>query len=650
MSEPACLRIALAQINTTVGDLTGNSALIERAYRSAVDAGAALVLFPELALTGYPPEDLLLKPSFHDDGLAALDDLASRITRGMAIVGYAARTPAGLCNAAAILGQGRLLDRYDKCTLPNYGVFDEKRYFVAGRRCPVYACGPWRIAVNICEDLWVEGGVARVQALEGRAQLMLNLSASPFHARKGRLREELIAFRARQLGLAIAQTNLVGGQDELVFDGRSLAARAGGEVIARARQFEPQLLLVDLPEPRPAETAPAGEPVALGAPSRERPSTAPGDPALPTRAARMLAGEPPPELGRCEQPPDRASLSLAEVALPEALLAPAATHRAGAPGASTAERIDGAGAPATPAAGAIAAELDEEEEIYRALTLGLADYVRKNGARGVVIGLSGGIDSALTAVVAVDALGPDAVVGISMPSAYSSAATRLDARLVAENLGIAFHEIPITVVFSALLEQLRPLLRDAPPDVTEENLQARIRGTILMAFANKFGHLVLATGNKSEVAVGYCTLYGDMVGGFSVLKDVFKTQVYQLARWRNARMPGRAPIPEETLTRPPSAELKPDQRDTDSLPPYEILDPILRELVERDAAPRELRAAGFDPPTVERVFRMVQGNEYKRRQAAPGIKITPRAFGRDRRYPLTNRYRPRGPAGDAGSA
>lgn len=618
MAQPPVLRVALAQINTTVGDLAGNRALVADTYRRAIEAGAALTVFPELALTGYPPEDLLLKPSFLDDNASALAELAPLITRGLALVGFAAPTPAGPCNAAALLGEGKLLDRYDKCTLPNYGVFDEKRYFLPGRRCPVYVCGPWRVAVNICEDLWVEGGVPRVQATRGRANLMVNLSASPYHARKGRLREELLSYRARQLGLTIAQTNLIGGQDELVFDGRSLSVLPSGETLARARQFETQLLLVDLPWPAPA--------------AAPNPGATTGRAATPA-GRRMLPDEPPPELGRRERPPDDAFLDAVEVALPEETLfaAPAAPARSAAPGEGIAPEPE--------------EEEEEEEEIYRALALGLADYVRKNGARGVVIGLSGGIDSALTAVVAVDALGPDAVVGISMPSPYTSCGTRGDARALAENLGIAFHEIPIDAIFTTALEELRPALRDAPPDTTEENLQARIRGMLLMAYSNKFGHLVLATGNKSEVAVGYCTLYGDMVGGFSVLKDVFKTQVYQLARWRNARTPERPPIPEDTLTRPPSAELKPDQRDTDSLPPYEILDPILRALIEGDAAPRELRAAGFDPATVERVFRLVQGNEYKRRQAAPGIKITPRAFGRDRRYPLTNRYRPRGPAG-----
>jgi NAD+ synthase (glutamine-hydrolysing) len=606
MSESTVLRIALAQINTTVGDLPGNRTLAEEAYRKAVVAGASIVVFPELTLTGYPPEDLLLKPSFLEDTRASLDALAPKITGGIAIVGWIEASPAGPRNAAALVARGRVRDVYQKCTLPNYGVFDEKRYFVPARRCPVYCVGPWRIAINICEDVWARGGVPALQAREGGANLMLNISASPYHARKGRVRERLVRFHARELGLTIAQTNLVGGQDELVFDGQSLAADAVGRLIARAPQFMPHILLVDLPLPG---ATPAAEPP--GATGSDEPP-----------------GSVPPPAGPLEL--DVVDLNdLAE----ELREVPA-----------------GAGAPdLTPAGGPAEwisvqrawPELADEAEVYRALTLGLADYARKNGFRGVVIGVSGGIDSALTAAIAADALGPEAVVGISMPSGYTSAGTRYDARRVAENLGIAFHEIPIGGLFEQTLRDLHPILNDRPPDVTEENLQARIRGMILMAFSNKFGHLVLATGNKTEVAVGYCTLYGDMVGGFSVLKDVLKTQVYRLAEWRNAQSPGAPPIPADTIARPPSAELRPDQKDTDSLPPYETLDPIVKALVEDDAAPRDLLAQGFDAAMIERVFAMIQGNEYKRRQAAPGIKITPRAFGRDRRYPLTNRYRPR---------
>ncbi|MFH1143878.1 MAG: NAD+ synthase [Candidatus Eisenbacteria bacterium] len=576
MSGDGIIRVALAQINTTVGDLQGNRERVLCAWREATAAGASLCVFPELTLTGYPPEDLLLKPSFLDDSRGALEALAPAIDRGLALVGFADPGPAAPRNAAALIGGGAIRGIYHKCTLPNYGVFDEKRYFQAGRRCPVYEIGPLRLAVNICEDIWVEGGVPLLQAAAGGANLMVNLSASPYHARKGRVREELVTVLARRLGLPVLQTNLVGGQDELVFDGQSVAAAADGTVIGRAVQFAEQVLLIDVP---------------LAAATRRDEASASGEGLILERIALAeLAG--PPE------PP--------RTALPHPAIHP---------------------------------ELGEEEEVYRALLLGLSDYVRKNGFRGVVIGLSGGIDSALTAVIAADALGPRAVVALSMPSEYSSHETRADARRTAANLGIEFHEIPIDGLFRRAREDLTPVFRGAPADVTEENLQARIRGMLLMAFSNKFGHLVLATGNKSEVAVGYCTLYGDMVGGFSVLKDVLKTQVYRLARWRNGRDPS-PPIPETTIARVPSAELRPDQRDTDTLPPYEVLDPIVKALVEEDAAPRDLRAAGYDAEVIERVFRMIQGNEYKRRQAAPGIKITPRAFGRDRRYPLTNRYRP----------
>ena len=610
--RPTCaLRIALAQVNTTVGDFPGNLERIVSAWEEATAAGAALCVFPELTLTGYPPEDLLLKPSFLDDARRTLEALAPRITRGLVLVGFADGTPQGTRNAAALIGAGGIRAVYHKCTLPNYGVFDEQRYFQPGRRCPVYVVGPWRLAVNICEDLWVRGGVPALQAGAGRANVMVNLSASPYHARKGRAREALITGRARELGLPLLQTNLVGGQDELLFDGQSLAADARGRLLARAAQFAEQVLLVDLGWPG-AEDARAGPARKAGAPSMGC-GPSPADAAEPEASCGPIPW--------AASPPPAESLEIETRALPgleEQLFSP----------------------PGPLPARAIRAELGEEEEVYRALALGLADYVRKNGFRGVVLGLSGGIDSALTAVLAADALGPEAVVALSMPSRFSSPETRADARATATNLGIGFHELPIDALFGAARAALAPVFRDAPPDVTEENLQARIRGMLLMAFSNKFGHLVLATGNKSEVAVGYCTLYGDMVGGFSVLKDVLKTQVYRLARWRNARAAGAPPIPATTLERPPSAELRPDQRDTDTLPPYEILDPLVKALVEEDAAPRDLRAAGYDAAAVERVSRMIQGNEYKRRQAAPGIKITPRAFGRDRRYPLTNRYRP----------
>ncbi|MBD3236748.1 MAG: NAD+ synthase [Candidatus Eisenbacteria bacterium] len=613
------LRAALVQINTTVGDLEGNCARCAAAFASAREGGAQLVLFPELTLTGYPPEDLLLKPSFLEDTRASLDALLPELRGALAVVGFVDCVEGHRYNAAALIWDGVVRDVYHKCTLPNYGVFDEKRYFRTATRCPVYRSGPWRIALNICEDIWVPEGVAQAQRAAG-ANLILNLSASPYHAGKGRLREHLVSRLARSLGLPVLHTNLVGGQDELVFDGRSLAAASDGRLLARARQFGEEILLVDLPAP---VEPPGGD--ALG-----------GDaPAEPTpRAAATPAEQVEQTTPGIELPPMATALRAVQVDL-------SADWMRAAPPLPP----DAAGSSSQPdfarTAGRMAPELDREEEIYRALQLGLGDYIGKNGFAGVVIGLSGGIDSALTAVIAADALGPAAVVGISMPTAYTSESARAGARALAQALGIRFHEISIQPVFTQLLVELQPLLEDRPPDVTEENIQARIRGLILMAYSNKFGHLVLATGNKSELAVGYCTLYGDMVGGFALLKDLFKTQVYRLARWRNAAAGGRPPIPTDTLERPPSAELRPDQRDTDALPPYETLDPIVQGLVEEEHHPRELVASGFPRALVDRIFGLIQANEYKRRQAPPGVKITPRAFGKDRRYPLTNRYRPR---------
>lgn len=576
MDAHSPLRAALAQINTTVGDLAGNRTLAERAYAQAVAAGAHLILFPELTLAGYPPEDLLLKPSFLEDARDGLERFASQVSAGLVIIGFPEQTPAGIHNSAALISGGRILDIYQKCALPNYGVFDEQRYFTPGQRGPIYEAWGLRLAVNICEDLYVPDGIAARQAREGAPDLMVNLSASPYHARKGSWREELIRTRARSFGCPILYANLVGGQDELIFDGQSFMVAGNGELLARAAQFTEDLLIVDLNLAGTRTSGAAAPPVRSGTP-----------------------------------PIERVPLTVAP-----------------------------AGPIASPAPVGIAAPLSEDEEIYNALILGLRDYVAKNGFRGVVIGVSGGIDSALTAVIAADALGPEAVIGISMPSDYSSETSRAGAAELASNLGIEFHELSIAALFTQMNAALAEPFQHAAADVTEENIQARLRGTLLMAFSNKLGHLVLATGNKSEVAVGYCTLYGDMVGGYSVLKDVLKTQVYRLAHWRNAQSPDRPPIPEDTLIRPPSAELAPDQKDTDSLPPYEILDPIIRGLVEEETSPRDLVAQGYEREIVDRIFRLIQGNEYKRRQAAPGIKITPRAFGKDRRYPLTNRYRP----------
>ncbi len=623
------LRLVLAQIDTTVGDLRGNAHLILDAYREALAAGAEMVVFPELALTGYPPEDLLLKPSFLEENTQQLAELAKAIDSAFAVVGYVA-SDGGPRNAAALLHEGRVVHSYYKCSLPNYGVFDEKRYFLAGTQCPVYDLGHCRIGISVCEDLWTYDGVPRIQA-EAGAQMLINISASPYHARKVELREAILRTHARRFGIPVAYVNLVGGQDELVFDGGSMVVDSQGRLLARAPQFRSSLVVCDLPL-EPAQ--PSGQSLLRSEEDGAR------------KAFETLV---PPQ-GRDM----RALRALSAVRIEVRGTPPVGRAAEG-------KQIEPAEAPDLPtelrsglrASGVAAAwrrpflvegrpleELDALEEVYSALLLGLADYVRKNGFKGVVLGLSGGIDSALTATIAADSLGPAAVVGISMPSQYSSESSKQGARDLARNLGIGFHEIPINGIFERTLSDLQGLFRDLPPDVTEENIQARIRGMIVMAFSNKFGHLPLATGNKSEVAVGYCTLYGDMVGGFSVLKDVLKTQVYRLAKWRNSATPKNPPIPEDTLTRPPSAELRPDQKDTDSLPPYEVLDPILRGLIEDELAPRELVAQGFAREVVDRVFRMVQANEYKRRQAAPGIKITPRAFGRDRRYPLTNRYSP----------
>jgi NAD+ synthase (glutamine-hydrolysing) len=594
------MRLALAQVNPTVGDLAGNARKILEYLQLAHERGADLVLFPELVLTGYPPEDLLLKPAFLRDAAETLEEIRHQAPPVVALVGYPRRDGASIRNSLAIFRGETELDTYDKGTLPNYGVFDEKRYFRPSVRCPVYHWGAWRLAPAICEDLWVPGGLPGFQVREGGAQLLLVASASPYHAGKGRYREDLARHRARQYGAFVAHVNLVGAQDELVFDGHSVLAAPDGSLLARARSFEEDLLVVELPQTPPEARA----------------------------DARGLPGFQEPFHEDLEFQEEHLYLDVRRWADPPA-----------------------AGSPREAAeVGLLAPELEPLEEVYRALVLGLKDYVHKNGFQCVVVGLSGGIDSALTATIAADALGPENVLGLSMPSPYTSRESLRDARELAQRLGIRLDEIPIGEIFDAFREALAEPFRGRPEDVTEENLQARIRGSLLMAYSNKLGALVLATGNKSEMAVGYCTLYGDMVGGFAILKDVFKTRVYELARWRNARGPAPGPIPQHTLTRPPSAELRPDQRDEDTLPPYPVLDPILERIIEEDRSLEEIVAEGFDPRVVEQVYRWVDGNEYKRRQAPPGVKLTPRAFGKDRRYPITNRYRPRwrDPAGSGG--
>jgi len=572
------LRLALGQINVTVGDLAGNARKIMKAIGQAKGMGADLVAFPELTIPGYPPEDLLLNATFVQDNLETLKKVA-RATRGItAIVGFADMKD-DIYNAAAVLHDGELAAVYHKIYLPNYGVFDEDRYFQSGKESLVLELGGAVIGVNICEDIWYPGDPMRTQCLQGGAQLIVNISSSPFYAGKKDFRQRMLSTRASDYSTFVAYVNLVGGQDELVFDGGSMVFNHKGDLIGSARAFEEDLLVIDLnldeiflyrlhdPRRRKEKLIPLGE----------------------GRVRRVVL---PTPKGKKERKP----------------LPPRATK-----------------------------PLDSREEIYRALVLGTGDYVRKNGFRRVVLGLSGGIDSSLTAAIAVDALGKESVVGVAMPSLYSSAESVEDARALAENLGIEFQVLPIMEIFASFQKTLEPSFRGSKPDVTEENLQARIRGNLLMALSNKFGWLVLTTGNKSEMGVGYCTLYGDMAGGFAVIKDVPKTLVYELASHRNSI--GSSPvIPLRILEKPPSAELRPNQKDTDSLPPYDLLDPILQAYVEEDQSLAVILDRGFSRKIVEEVIRKVDLNEYKRRQAPPGVKITPRAFGRDRRLPITNRY------------
>jgi NAD+ synthase (glutamine-hydrolysing) len=576
------IRIALAQINPTVGDFAGNTAKIIANIERARAAGAEIVALPELVLPGYPPEDLLLKPQFIESNLRALERIVTAAKGIIAIVGCVAKS-SDIHNAAAVICDGELKGFYYKNFLPNYGVFDEYRYFDAGQAAPIYAYGDVLIGVNICEDIWYPGGPTQLQALAG-AQIIINISASPYHAGKGRSRERMLATRAEDNAIALAYVNLVGGQDELVFDGQSLIIDARGEIITRGKLFEEDLIVADLNAERVFKQR-------LHDPRR--------------RQERIdLTSE---------------GISVERIVLRERPFTgkkPAQAVAAGNTGGSSTGGV---------------------EEVYLALVVGTRDYVQKNGFKKVVIGLSGGIDSALTACIAVDALGAEQVTCVFMPTHYSSPESGRDAAKLAENLGVDYHVIPIEDTFEQYLKMLKPVFANASAGVAEENIQARVRGNILMALSNKFGALVLSTGNKSEVSTGYCTLYGDMAGGFSVLKDVPKTLVYKLSEYLNRR--GKeAVIPEYIITRPPSAELREDQKDTDSLPPYDVLDAILEFYVEEDLSADAIVSQGFDEKTVRWVIRQVDINEYKRRQAAPGIKITPRAFGRDRRMPITNRF------------
>ena len=571
------LRIGLAQVNPTVGDLAGNTEKILIYIERARELGVDLVAFPELAIPGYPPEDLLLKPSFIEDNLDCLKRIAGETQGITAIVGFVDCDGNDIFNAAALLHDGQVASVYHKTYLPNYGVFDENRYFRAGRRPLLFDLKGTTVGVSICEDIWYPAGPPETEALAG-AQLAVNISASPYHAGKGLARERMLATRAADSVVVVAFCNLVSGQDELVFDGGSVIFDERGELVARARQFEEDLLVANLN---------------LQGVFRQRLHD-------PRRRKEELSG--------VEQV-ERVRLSSAGEATARSSVKPRIEPR-----------------------------LEAEAEVYCALVLGTRDYVIKNGFRQVVIGLSGGIDSSLTAAIAVDALGAENVTGVFMPSRYSSAESREDAGQLAANLGIRFLVIPIDQTFQAYLDTLAEPFSGTEPGVAEENVQARIRGNILMALSNKFGWLVLTTGNKSELATGYCTLYGDMAGGFAVIKDVPKMLVYALAGHVNARA-GREIIPQRVFDKAPTAELRPDQKDEDSLGPYRLLDPILHAYVEEDRSLEEIVALGFDADAVRRIIRMVDRAEYKRRQAPPGVKITPRAFGKDRRVPITNRYR-----------
>jgi NAD+ synthase/NAD+ synthase (glutamine-hydrolysing) len=531
------VKIAVAQIDTTVGDFAGNAARLKKAVDAARSAGARLVVAPEMALCGYPAEDLWLRDDFCDEALAHLVKLASHCLDVALVVGYPHREGRTRYNAAAVLRGGRIEHSYFKQKLPNYRVFDERRYFEAGDRPCVFEVEGRRIGLTICEDLWVPEPAAKAKA--AGADMLLSINASPFHRAQQAERYQRMGARVKETHLPLLYVHGVGGQDELVFDGASFALDGEGGIAYQAESFREALDIVELEGPN--------------------------------------------------------------------------------------------------VKGPMAPPLTEEEVIYRALSLGLADYVNKNRFPGVVLGLSGGIDSALTLALCVDALGAERVHAVMMPSEFTAAMSLEDARTMARAHGVRYTEIGIDALFAAFRSQLAPVFGAAPPDKAEENLQARIRGTLLMALSNKLGSLVVATGNKSELATGYATLYGDMAGGFAVLKDVVKTSVYRLAYWRNSR---GLVIPQRVIDRAPSAELAAGQVDQDTLPPYEVLDAVVERYMERDMAPEQIAGAGYDLETVRRVVRMIQANEYKRRQAPPGVRITPRAFGKDWRYPITSQFRP----------
>jgi len=575
------LRIGLAQINARVGDIEGNLNKIISYIGSAKDNSVDIICFPELAITGYPPEDLLLKPNFINNSISALEQIR-KVSGNITVISGFPDNEEDIYNAAAIIHDKKVIDIYHKRYLPNYGVFDENRYFQAGHRAPVYKLGGVIFGVNICEDIWYPGDPTRRQALLGDAQIIINISSSPYHASKVAERERMLRTRARDNSVNIVFCNMVGGQDELVFDGHSVVIGESGDIIARAKSFEEDFLIVDI------------------------------------NVNKVFRS-------RIHDPRRRKERHMMEAHSEKAEVVEIGVNKA-------ANKLKPEIVPG------IEPFNEYEEEILKALVLGTRDYVTKNGFKKVAVGLSGGIDSALVAAVAVEALGNENVAGVAMPSMYSSPGSLDDSERLAANLGIELINIPIEKAFNSYNDTLSQVFKGTKPDITEENLQARIRGNILMALSNKFGWLILTTGNKSEMSVGYCTLYGDMAGGFAVIKDVPKTIVYRLSEYYNESK-GKDVIPDAILTKPPSAELKPDQLDTDSLPPYDVLDPILKAYVQDDLSADEIVALGYKKSLVKRIIKLVDQNEYKRRQAPPGIKITARAFGKDRRFPITNLYK-----------
>ena len=572
-------RLALVQMNSTVGDLEGNARRILDLVERARSLGADLVAFPEMAIPGYPAEDLVFRPSFLKHNLEAMRRVVAA-SQGIAVAVGFVDSDTDVYNACAMAYDGSLVGVYHKIYLPTYGVFDEDRYFKKGDVCPVYVINGVRVGISICEDLWYPVGPANVLR-EAGAELVVNINASPYEAGKGAQREKMVAARASENEMYVAYVNMVGGQDELVFDGASLICDQSGEVVAQGPCFQEDLLVADL------------DIEAVSSSRLRDPRPRKEEPAILARVGRARVVE-------------------------------VSAHR-------STER------PPLPAAPVV--DMDPCQEVYGALVLGTRDYVTKTGFSKVLIGLSGGIDSALTACVAVDALGPENVLGVAMPSRYSSEGSVADSKVLAERLGIELWVVPIEPAHDAFLDMLEPHFKGTEPNIAEENVQARIRGNLLMTISNKFGWMVLTTGNKSEMAMGYATLYGDMAGGFAVLKDVPKSLVYRLSRWRNDHGKPLNVIPEAVLDKPPSAELKPDQLDQDSLPPYDVLDPIVKAYAEDDRSFQEIVDSGFDQSVVKQVITAIDRNEYKRRQAPPGVKITPRAFGKDRRLPIVNRYR-----------